>query len=44
MGAAESTEESGVLRFVDSVNIKHEKESTSCEQDFFSHRSGNAGL
>ena len=48
MGAAESSaEESGVIRFVDSVNIRHEKESTSPGQehtydDFNLEGKGNA--
>ena len=47
MGAAESSEESGVIRFVDSVNIRHEKQSTSHGQedtstDYVPQGKGNA--
>ena len=48
VGAAESsTEESGVIRFVDSENIRHEKESTIHGQehtydDFVAEGEGNA--
>jgi len=45
MGAVESsaTEETGVIRFVDSVNISHEKEGQEyTSTDFVREEKGNA--
>lgn len=50
MGAVESSaEDTGVIRFVDSVNTRHEKESTSHGQEhlsteFVPEGQGNAQL